>query len=326
MERINNSPNRWARENAQRLKWDTENVIISLIEDEFKHFSHIYTLILKRSSRFDPVFDIIHYNYIADFSWQVTILLSSIRLDDDDNEVSRKMRILSKYIDFWLVSRFANGKRVQASDNQELFELTINIRNMDFDTLKDYLIKKVDSSELHILGGKKGKKGGIRELSLNNYTKKGIKYILARISEFIERSSTEEDTTWLSWFMHKADIEHIVEDNYERYTADYYSKDDFKSYRNKIGALILLESGKNKSLKDRPFSYKKNFYLRGLFARSLCEKAYIHETGFRNFITKNGFDFKPYEKFGIEEIDERTDLIAQIAEYIWNRDRIIEIE
>jgi hypothetical protein len=31
-------------------------------------------------------------------------------------------------------------------------------------------------------------------------------------------------------------------------------------------------------------------------------------------------------KFGIQEIDERTELVAKIADYIWNRDRIIEIE
>lgn len=53
---------------------------------------------------------------------------------------------------------------------------------------------------------------------------------------------------------------------------------------------------------------------------------YFHETGFKDFINQHNFDFKPYHKFGIQEIDERTELVAKIADYIWNRDRIIEIE
>lgn len=127
--------------------------------------------------------------------------------------------------------------------------------------------------------------------------------------------------------MKKNDVEHIVEDNYERYAEDYYGEDNFNSYRNKIGALVLIKSGTNKSIQDKPFIEKKYFYISSnFFASSLCELPYVHETGFKDFINQHNFDFKPYHKFGIQEIDERTELVAKIADYIWNRDRIIEIE
>jgi len=327
-ERINNSLNRWARENAKRLNWNREDVIVSLIEDELKHFSSVYISILKRSHRFNALFDSIYYNDETGFSWQPTILLSAIRVNDDEHEVSRRLRAVSKYIDFWIVSRFANGKRFKSTDfSKELIALIVDIRDMDFGTLKNYLVEKIDSSELQILGGTKGKKSGIRELQLNQYTKKGIRYILARISEYVQRGAIANESSWFMWYMNRHDIEHIIEDNYRRYADEYSSQSDFDSNRNRIGALLLVPSGTNKSFQDKPFQLKKYHYIAsGFFAGSLDEKSYIHQPGFVDFITKNGFDFKPYEKFGVKETQERTELVARIAEQIWNRDRILEIE
>jgi uncharacterized protein with ParB-like and HNH nuclease domain len=327
-ERINNAMNRWARENAKRLNWNEEDVIISLVEDELKHYSNIYISILNKTYKFDPLFDSIYYNDETGFSWQPTILLSAIRLNDDENEVSRRLRAVSRYIDFWIVSRFANGKRFKPTDfSKELIELIVDMRDMDFGTLKSYLVERIDSSELQILGGTKGKKSGIRELQLNQYTKKGIKYILARISEYVQRGSTANDGTSFMWYMNHGDIEHIIEDNYYPYADDYDNRSDFDSNRNRIGALLLIASRTNKSLQDRPFTVKKDYYISsGFFAGSLNQNSYVHEPGFREFITKNGFDFKPYEKFGVKETQERTELVAEIAAKIWSRDRILEIE
>ncbi len=327
-ERINNAMNRWARENAKQFNWNKEDIIVSLIEDELKHYSNIYISILSKTYNFNELFDSIFYNDKTGFSWQPTILLAAIRLNDDENEVSRRLRAVSRYIDFWIVSRFANGKRFKPTDfSKELIELIVDIRDMDFDVLKSYLVEKIDGSELQILGGTKEKKSGIRELQLNQYTKKGIKYILARISDYVQRGSTENEGTFLLWYMNKSDIEHIIEDNYHRY-ADYYSsQSDFDSNRNRIGALLLVESRTNKSLQDIPFMFKKHHYIpSGFFAGSLDEKSYVHKPGFREFITKNGFNFKPYEKFTVKETQERTELVAEIAAKIWSRDRILEIE
>ncbi len=328
LERINNSLNRWARENANRLNWNKEDIIVSLIEDELKHYSNIYISIFNKTYRFNGLFDSIYFNNQTGFSWQPTILLSAIRLNDDEHEVSRRLRAVSRYIDFWIVSRFANGKRFKSTDfSKELIELIVDIRDMDFGTLKNYLVEKIDSSELQILGGTKGKKSGIRELQLNQYTKKGIKYILARISEYVQRGSTANESTLFMWYMNHFDVEHIIEDNYRRYADGYKSQSDFDSNRNRIGALLLVASRTNKSFQDKPFMLKKYYYSSsGFFASSLDEKSYVHQPGFIEFITKNGFDFKPYEKFGVEETQERTELVAKIAAQIWNRDRIIEIE
>lgn len=327
LERINNSLNRWSRENSRQLQWNKEDVIVNFIDNNFQYFSKIYILILKKIYYFDNLFNSIYYNDEAVFSWQPIILLSAIRLNDDENEVSRKLRIVSKYIDIWIVSRFANGKKFGKGDTKEFVKLTIDIRDMNFSTLKNYLVEKIDSNQLKILSKKEDNKTGIKNLGLNRYTKKGIKYILARISEFVEQGSTEKKVTLIHWFMKKCDVEHIVEDNYERYAEDYYGEDNFNLYRNKIGALVLIKSGTNKSIQDKPFIEKKYFYANSnFFASSLCELSYAHETGFKNFINQYSFDFKPYNKFGRQEIDERTDLVVKIADYIWNRDRIIEIE
>jgi uncharacterized protein with ParB-like and HNH nuclease domain len=328
LERINNSMNRWARENSKRLSWNKEDVVISLVEDDLKHFSSVYILILKKSREFADLFDSVYFNHSLDFSWQIPVLLSAVKQNDDENEVLRKIRVVSKYIDFWIVSRFANGKRYKSNDlSRDFSELILDIRDMNFDELKRHLLEKIDSSELQISGGSKGKKGGLKDLRLNQYTKKGVKYILARISEYVQRASTEDEKTLFNWYLNRADIEHIVEDNYSRYAKFYSSESEFDSLRNKIGALVLIFARTNKSLQDKPFSQKKYSYVSsGFFAGSLCEQIYLHQPGFKEFCAQHGFGFKPYDKFGVEEIYERTNLVTEIAEYIWSRERILEIE
>ena len=68
---------------------------------------------------------------------------------------------------------------------------------MNFTTLKNYLVEKIDSSKLQILSKEQENKTGIKNLRLTRYTKRGIKYILARISEFVEKGSTEKKETFI---------------------------------------------------------------------------------------------------------------------------------
>ena len=77
--------------------------------------------------------------------------------------------------------------------------------------------------------------------------------MLARITSFIE-----EETGVASNYVHYMDtntknpfeIEHIISDHYEWFTKEYDNQDEFKYYRNNIGALLLLHKSINASLSD----------------------------------------------------------------------------
>ena len=68
------------------------------------------------------------------------------------------------------------------------------------------------------------------------------------------------------------EIEHIWEDQYDRFKEWYAHPSDFETARNRLGGLVLLQRGVNQSLGDAPYEAKRNAYVsnsENLLARCL---------------------------------------------------------
>ena len=101
--------------------------------------------------------------------------------------------------------------------------------------------------------------------------------------------------------------------------------DDFNYHRNKIGALVLLPGRVNASIGDKPYEEKREQYpVHNLLAGSLDGQAYRNMPEFDAFRRQTGLDFKPYDKFDIDAINERQELYRQLAMRIWSTDSIRE--
>ena len=103
----------------------------------------------------------------------------------------------------------------------------------------------------------------LSDLRLNSFTKKYIKNILARITGFIEEQ-TGVASNYCNYMNTQTknpfEIEHIITDHYEWFTAEYSDQDDFRRWRNSIGALLLLHKSINASLNDAKYDYKLKKY------------------------------------------------------------------
>jgi hypothetical protein len=65
--------------------------------------------------------------------------------------------------------------------------------------------------------------------------------------------------------------------------------------------------------------YQREHYLgQNLFARSLHERAYDHNPGFRRFIEASGLPFRAHAAFRKADLDARQALYQRLAEHIWN--------
>lgn len=79
----------------------------------------------------------------------------------------------------------------------------------------------------------------------------------------------------------------------------------------------------NASLSDKKYSYKLEKYCSNegnIYSESLGSIAYQNHPKFIKFISDNNLLFKPYDKFGKSEIMERTVLLVQLVNLIWNDD------
>ena len=118
-----------------------------------------------------------------------------------------------------------------------------------------------------------------------------------------------------------ASKEAIITDHYEWFTSEYADQEDFRRWRNSIGALLLLHKSINASLNDSRYDYKLSKYCSNegnIYTESLGQLAYQNNPKFKKFIADNGLTFKAYEQFGKTEIAERVELLVQLVRLVWN--------
>ena len=202
------------------------------------------------------------------------------------------------------------------------FNVTKDIRNSSVEELKEKLLAHYQKLEYK-------PDEAIAGFGLNSFTKMYIKDMLARVTSFIEEQIGVAPG-YVNYMMVKTknpfEIEHILPDHFEWYTYEYTDPEDFKRWRNSIGAMLLLHKSINASLNDQKYPYKLNKYCSNegnIYTESLGEQAYQNNPRFLKFIEDYSLAFEPYEKFGKEEITKRNRLFTQLVKLIWNSDLFV---
>jgi len=154
-----------------------------------------------------------------------------------------------------------------------------------------------------------------------------IHRLLARMIDYVETRSgmASRYAEYAQRGRKNYEIEHIWADHPERHQDEFAHPADFQEYRNRIGGLLLLPKSFNASYGDLPYAKKREHYLeQNLLARSLHENAYDHNPGFKRFIDKTGLPFHAHPQFKKADLDARQRLYQQLAEFIWNPDRLAQ--
>ena len=109
-------------------------------------------------------------------------------------------------------------------------------------------------------------------------------------------------------------------------TDEYVDQEDFRRWRNSIGALLLLHKSINASLNDSKYDYKLSKYCSNegnIYTESLGQQAYQNNPRFKKFIIDNNLSFKAYAQFGKKEISERIQLLVQLVKLVWNSEMFV---
>lgn len=329
-ELIGSSFHRWVRDNHTRLKLNNASQNISLIHNDFPFFSRAYQLILNASRNYTPGLEAVFYNAHNEFTWQNTVLLAPLTPADDDDTLRLKIAITATYLDIWLMRRVVNYIRVgYSSTAYSMFLLCRDIRRKTPSELVDILTQKLASDDVTFDGSKSKGRTGIKDLYLNQFSRRYIYHLLARLTSYIEKESGGPDlfNNYVDRSIENpCDIEHICANDYTRYQEMFPSNEEFQSWRNHVAGLLLLPEDVNRSLQDKPFDYKAPHYAKhNLYAGSLTASVYQHEIRFQEFYTKNNLPFKPFEKFGKNEQLERRELIRALVNQVWSPERLKEL-
>jgi uncharacterized protein with ParB-like and HNH nuclease domain len=321
---------RWVRDNSKRLNLGTEAENLAMISVSFPFFAKAYRRILDASSNYTKGLEAVFYNAHNDLTWQNTILLAPLITTDDDETVRRKIAVTATYLDIWLMRRVVNYIRVgYSSISYAMWLLCRDIRRKSLSELVDILSKKLAEDDVTFKGWQAKGRGGIGDLALNQFSRRYVFHLLARLTAFTEAGSGRADS--FDKYVDRAvknpfDIEHIWANDFASHSALFASAQEFQEWRNHVASLLLLPADVNRSLQAKCFTDKTPHYAKqNFYAASLATSAYQHQPQFEAFRTKDNLPFKSYGVFGKTQQMERRDLVEALVNQVWSPERLKEV-
>lgn len=328
-ELVGSAFHRWARDNHARLHLGSEAQNLALMTTEFPFFAKAYQRILEASRTYTPGLEAVFYNAHNEFTWQNTVLLAPLCVSDDADTIRRKIAVTATYLDIWLMRRTVNYIRVgYSSTAYTMFLLCKDIRRKPLSDLVNVLSAKLASDDVSFDGAPAKGRSGIDGLGINQFSRRYIYHMLARLTAFTEAGSGKPDL--FGAYVNRSlknpwDIEHIWANDPAPYAGDFATPQEFGDARNHVAGLLLLPADVNRSLQDKPFAEKAPHYAKqNLFAASLTPTTYQHEPQFAAFRQKTGLPFKPYMMFGKADQQERRNLVKALFHRVWSPNRLQE--
>lgn len=324
-DRIGSEFHRWVRDKEGELGLRTGRDFARFVERDLKFYSD-WHLRLRRMSddiavaRRDGL-ESVYYNAESKFTLQYPVLLSSLNVEDSDDIALPKLRAVSAYLDILIYRRVWSGRAIDYSTMAYgMFKhLMLLIRNMNARELAEFLEKQLAEPPMPAAPFSANP-----SFFLHGNNKPKVRRILARMTAHLEEN-TGVNPRYEEYVKHE--VEHIWADKYKDkargHNSEFESEVEFQGFRNRIGGLLLLPKRVNASLNDSTYEGKLEKYQReNLLAKSLHSNFYENNPAFLQFVRESGLPFKPHPEFKKSDLEERQALYVQLAERIWNPDRL----
>jgi hypothetical protein len=310
---------RWVRdhENALGLSGSTE--FARFIERDFAYYGAWYERLRLASKSPTRGLEYVYFIAEQNFTLQYVVLLAALRVGDDDATALRKLRVVASYLDILIHRRIWNWRSTDYSTMQyAMFLVMREIRGKSAPELASMLREKLDPETAPDFSSN-------AVFRLHGMNGRQIHRLLARMTDYVETRSGQASryTEYAERGKKGYEIEHVWADHPERHGDEFAHAGDFQEYRNRIGGLLLLPKSFNASYGDLPYAEKREHYVgQNLLARSLHERAYDHNPGFKRLIAETGLPFRVHSEFRKSDLEARQALYLQIAEQIWNPGRL----
>lgn len=312
----------WVRNNAHKKMnlvrpKDYKNLILS----EMTKVTDLYLRVKEYSEKLTAGYEEVFYNANRDLNYQIMLVLSAVCNDDSKDIIDKKIKMAAKFVDDFASIRIFNYKKVNWNTNKYLlFRVMRDIRNKDIKTIGMVFVRTLRRMDINL--------DEITKFSLNQFTGRYMLHMLARFTSFlnVKMGNPSQFDIYVDRKRkgNTYDIEHILPNDYESYSSEFQDYDEFQSWRQHIGNLLILTRDKNRSYQDMNYSEKVKKYVGdNILAQALEDTAYHNNPQFLPLATKYGFASIPY--FTKESINERASVYLQLAYDIWNPNDIKEI-
>ena len=255
-------------------------------------------------------------------------MLAPLELGDAPEIIDRKICLVATFFDILLARRAVNYlSMTYGAMSYAVFLVMTAIRGVGLDELPELLHRRLDDAKCDFDGAQDGRRGGFSDFGLNQWSKRYIKVLLARMTDYLEQQSGLPSSLEQLHIRGRSrfEVEHIWANHYDRHTDEFASEADFSDYRNRIGGLLLLPKKFNASYGDLPYGDKLEHYFgQNLLAKSLHKNCYERNPGFVSYVRDSGLPFQSHEEFHKTDLDTRQALYRALAEEIWDAGKLAE--
>lgn len=159
----------------------------------------------------------------------------------------------------------------------------------------------------------------MRRLTSDSVQKYRLRYILAKLTQFIELDAygETEGTRWLGrYFSNSYEIEHILPEHPSGDSVSEFGQGDLDELAQRLGNLVLVEKAINASLGNQAFSKKRPVYLQSqlLLTRSIAERPKV---GSNTRIDQAVANLDPFAQWNAASIEKRQLGLADLARRTW---------
>jgi hypothetical protein len=311
----------WVRRNEERLFLKTHSDFARFI-DRLAKLSISYTTIAGAGRVFqhaEPRLHAIFYNQYNNLGIQLPMIFATIAQDDQPSDVKAKAGLIANFVDLVYVRSMINNAASITRLEEDLSELVPRLRNCHSQQqIADLLADEIGRLPYSF--------NGIEKFGLHQNVRQ-VRYLLARLTAYVDTQSgySNEIAEYLNE-QEPYEIEHIWPDD-PRYRGGLKSVPEFKLWRNRLGALLLLPKSVNASLRDMAYEEKIKQYLHeNRLAASLHGDSHGRRgnPGFTKFLRKNDLSqlFRPFPTFGATSITVRQKLYERLCELIWSPEEL----
>jgi len=320
---IGSAFHRWFRDKHSELfGLNNSKDFYNFFKDKFPFFVKVYLQIRDSYYEYDKQLE--HVFYIGQWgiadSLQEPLLLAPINDKDSPAIIYKKLNFAARYIETFTVRRSVNYKKFgQTAIRYTMFNVMKLIRDCKLPALAITLAKAVnDIAESW---------EGIEAFELHGQNRKFIKHLLSRITSYVDNLAGK-GTSYATYQFPEGkpfEIEHIWADKFSEHTDEFDQENEFKGWRNSIGALLLLPNGTNQSFKSDKYKEKLKHYIKeNTYAQTLNPIFYERNPNFLNSPLAKKLTFKAHPNFKKNDILERQELVQKICEQMWSADYFSE--
>lgn len=295
------------------------------LNEELEYYTKLYDRMLTLAYDEEPGYESVYYNGLNEMDSQYLLILSSCTVNDPEED--QKIQLVSHHVD-----RLFSLLRLQRSyDSNEfsdaVFEISVGIRDKSASDVADVFEAKL----IDLLSKRRGTEvansfeyGQFRNTSITDIPTRFTRYFFARVDRLIaqETNSGEKhpfgDLVTKTGAVNGFHIEHILSHNKENIAIYEGDEERFEAERNRLGAVLLLKGRDNISSNNEVYKQKLKSYAKTLhWNESLREDSYKSKKDFDGFMAKMQLKFEPYAKFGPDELENRQNLLFEIARKLW---------